>query len=357
MEQGQLPQLRSMLAAAQVNPAEVGFGLYLPALAAKELLDDIIQQRRWLHACKRSGWPIWTANAFPFGGFHQAKVKELAFQPDWTTAERLQYTCQVADLLALLMRPGSKGSISTCPLGYGADLADNLQARQNLKAAEQHLAEIHRQKGVHLVLSLEPEPDGGFECVADLAAWLHEFFADSEYLGVCWDLCHGEVVGETAEQVLAALEQYQVPCGKVQISAALLLQEVSPEVDALLKQLADDPWFHQVRAKGVGWRDLPDFLASDAYQSLRQGGEGGYGIHCHVPVHRADYLPGLAGTEWRGAVKAALRVGIRDFELETYTLPVLPAELLEKQGLLGTFVAEISACFHELGLDTTREDP
>jgi hypothetical protein len=371
MEQGQLPQLRGMLTESAIDPTEVGFGLYLPARATEEMFADVMQQRRWLHACKRSGWPIWTANAFPFGGFHSEKVKELAFQPDWTTSERLQFTCQVADLLAMLMRSGSKGSISTCPLGYGPELAENTQARDHLQAAEQHLAEIHRQKGVHLVLSLEPEPDGGFERVADLAAWLHQHFPGSEYLGVCWDLCHGEVVGETAEQVLAALEQYQVPCGKVQISAALLLQSIQPPVDALLNQLADDPWFHQVRSKKAAsaagqsaldpatlrWRDLPDFLASEAYQHLKQVGEGEYGIHCHVPVHRADYLPGLAGTEWRGAVKAALGAGIRDFELETYTLPVLPAELLEEQGLLGTFFAEISACFHELGLDTTRTNP
>lgn len=372
MEVGQLPQLRRMLAEAGMDAAEVGFGLYLPALAAEELLAEPVQQRRWLHACHRAGWPIWTANAFPFGGFHQDKVKELAFQPDWTTSERVQYTCQVADLLACLMKPGSRGSISTCPLGYGADLQHNETARRHLKQAEDYFAEVHRQHGVHLVLSLEPEPDGGFERVADLAHWFHRHFPDSEYVGVCWDLCHGAVVGESAEQVLTALQKYRVPCGKVQISAALLLGQANAEVDSLLQQLADDPWFHQVRGldgDSAAWRDLPDFLGSAEYQRLRlaedgdkvatgaDGGVGGFGIHCHVPVHRGDYLPGLQGTEWKEAVKAALAAGIRDFELETYTLPVLPAELLEEQGLLGTFVAEMSACFQQLGLDTTRVDP
>ncbi len=354
MAEGSLPQLRSLLPKAGIDPPQAGFGLYLPALAAEQLLESAEAKNRWLHACHRSGWPIWTANAFPFGGFHGSQVKELAFQPDWTSEERLDFTCKVAELLAALMPHGSQGSISTCPLGYGSHLAEDVTARQNLKRVEKYLQELARRSGVHLVLSLEPEPDGGFERVADLAKWLHQHFPGSEHLGICWDLCHGAVVGESANEALSAMENYQVRCGKVQISAALVLRSVQPDVDQLLKQLADDPWFHQVRGvDGTAWRDLPDFLASADYARLQRGGDGEFGIHCHVPVHRSDYLPGLEATPWRDGVKAALRAGIRDFELETYTLPVLPAELLEEQGLLGTFVAEMSACFRELGLDTT----
>lgn len=348
-----------MLAPAGMDPQQVGYGIYLPAQAAGELLADDALKQRWLNACKESGWPIWTANAFPFGGFHSSKVKELAFQPDWSTAERLQYTCQVADLMAALMESGSRGSISTCPLGYGSQLNDDPDVRWHLQAAADHLARVYQQHGVHLTLSLEPEPDGGFERVEDLAAWLQQHFGGNPHLGVCWDLCHGAVVGESAADVIAALERYQVPCGKVQISAALLLQQANPAVDQLLQDLAQDPWFHQVRGTdgASAWSDLPDFLASDAYRQMQQIEGGSYGIHCHVPVHRGDYLPGLAGTEWKEQLKAALEAGIRDFELETYTLPVLPAQLLEEQGLLGTFVAELSACFRQLGLDTTRTGP
>ncbi|MFQ5750179.1 MAG: hypothetical protein ACE5H3_12105, partial [Planctomycetota bacterium] len=98
-----------------------GFGLYLSARAAEEMGASPARRKRLKEALERAGVEVWTANAFPFGGFHDTRVKERAFLPDWRSAERLAYSLQVAGILAFLMEPGSQGCLSTCPLGFGPD--------------------------------------------------------------------------------------------------------------------------------------------------------------------------------------------------------------------------------------------
>ncbi|MHC4824306.1 MAG: hypothetical protein ACYTEP_09835, partial [Planctomycetota bacterium] len=198
--------------------------------------------------------------------------------------------------------------------------------------------------------------DGAFERVTDLARWLEKHITPAllPQLTVCWDLCHGAVVGESAQEVLDTLHQTGVAVGKVQISSALHIPG-HPSVKhlALLQGLTDDPYLHQVRGidpagQAGAFADVPAYLASSepaAWRDLR--------IHCHVPVSSSEFQDGLHATEWSSAVELALDRGITTFELETYTLPVLPPALLEAQGPIGTMVAESLACRRALKLDTT----
>ena len=66
-------------------------GMRLSAVAAAELLEDdqLEQFQAWL---VRENAYVYTINGFPFGAFHGTRVKEKVYQPDWTTAERLDYT-------------------------------------------------------------------------------------------------------------------------------------------------------------------------------------------------------------------------------------------------------------------------
>jgi hypothetical protein len=384
---GALPELHQRLQGAS-QPQTVGFGLYLSAQAAAELCADERLRADWQQALAQSPWPIWTANAFPYGGFHARKVKQAAFLPDWTSPQRLHYTEQVTRLLADVCAPGERASVSTCPLGYGPTALQSDATLHHLTAMQKHLVELENETGVHITLAFEPEPDGAFERVDDLARWLQQNLPQHHHLGICWDLCHSAVVNETAAEVLAALDRYEIPCGKVQISAALIAQQpFTPELAQLLADLALDPWFHQVRGQTSGgtplsWPDLPDFLDARSDSPTNPGpsirasdpeappeptastldleappeptasASDQVRIHCHVPVHRREFLPGLSGTPWQVALQAALRAGIQDFELETYTLPVLPQSFLQEHGLVGTLFAEIQACFDLIGLDT-----
>ncbi|MCH2102237.1 MAG: metabolite traffic protein EboE [Planctomycetes bacterium] len=347
-----------------------GFGLYLAAAAIEELQADRGLRQDFLDEARACGWPIWTANAFPFGGFHGEQVKELAFLPDWRSPERLAYTVGVAEVLGELMPAGACGSLSTCPLGYGPDAREDPRSAQHLLALADELDRIAAMHDVHLTLAIEPEPDGGFERIDDLTSWLQRH-AQHPRLGVCWDLCHSAVVGERAEEVLAALRKTGVAVGKVQVSAALRSgPQFGSAACALTESLAADRYFHQARWTGKGedraWPDLPALVAeSDWAESLGlQDQSGELRVHCHVPIHSEAAVTGWLQTDWRSMIRAAYVAGCRDFEVETYTLPVLPSALLPKGtkdpcevDLAETMADELFAAAGEIGLDTGPADP
>ena len=60
-----------------------------------------------------------TLNGFPYGNFHGQRVKEHVFQPDWTTPERFEYTC---NLFRILARIGDENAdrltVSTLPASH-----------------------------------------------------------------------------------------------------------------------------------------------------------------------------------------------------------------------------------------------
>ncbi|MDA0666454.1 MAG: hypothetical protein O3A50_01565 [Planctomycetota bacterium] len=341
-------------AAGKTGP--FGFGLHFSARAAAEiaasktLLEDIRQ------ALSEASVTAWTANAFPFGDFHASSVKESAFLPDWSSPERSEFTVQVAHLLAELAPDDDRPlSISTCPIGYGPKALAHPDTLKHLLFTAACLQHLGRQFQRDIILAIEPEPDGNFERVSDLATWLYHHIPQDllPQLGVCWDLCHGAVVGESASEVLETLHNTGVRVGKVQISSALAIPgHPTSESLALLQALTDDPYLHQVRGDqpdgvAASFPDMPAFLGlPDAakWSNLR--------VHCHVPVSRSEYPGGLSGTPWKEAVSQCLNAGIRDFELETYTLPVLPAEFLAERGQVGTMVDESLSCIQALKLDT-----
>jgi len=324
-------------------------GLAVSAAAAAAFAADPAARRRLQAALAAAGVTVWTANAFPFGGFQGDRVGPRAFLPDWTDPARLAFTRDVARLLVDLVPVDPtgvrRGSLSTCPVGYGPAAVADPRTRRHLEGAALALEELAAATGVELALGLEPEPDGGFERVADLASFLAALDAPPGRLGVCLDLCHLAVVGEDPGAAVAALAAHHVPLAKVQVSAALrLAPDAPPGTMALLSDLAADPWLHQVRADdGGAWPDLAPYLEQRARPS------SAVRIHAHVPLHLAAPAPGLAATDWRGGL-AAVRAAVAeaalptpDLEVETYTLtrlsPTLRGGTLEE-----VLLAETLAC-------------
>lgn len=330
------------------GPGVLGFGIYLSAAGAAELLADAAARAALAAALADSGLEVWTANAFPYGGFHDAQVKERAFLPDWSSAERLRYTVDAAEVLALLAPPGATLSLSTCPLGYGPATLRSATARDHLLRARDALDDLSRRRQAPVRLALEPEPDGAFERADALCLWLASLESDrpaaDRRLALCWDLCHAAVVGETMPEVLEALAASGTPLGKVQVSAALARAgAVSPPALARLQDFARDPYLHQVRARDaqgadLAWADLPAFLADAGAANARD-----LRIHCHVPIHHPDFGGGFTGTPWREAVAALARRG-GDFEIETYTLPVLPSSVRAGAAVPELLAQEYLAC-------------
>nr|MDQ3620864.1 hypothetical protein [Verrucomicrobiota bacterium] len=92
-----------------------GLGLRIAQEAATQLLGDkaLIEEARDFFL-EQQLYPF-SINGFPYGQFHQGRVKENVYAPDWRSNERRDYTMQLADIFSQFLPPEVDGSISTVP--------------------------------------------------------------------------------------------------------------------------------------------------------------------------------------------------------------------------------------------------
>ncbi len=362
---------------AQASPDQpFGLGFRLAAQAAQDLrAPTALAEMKDLLA--RHDLYVFTLNGFPYGPFHGVRVKEEVYQPDWSFAERLDYTNQLADLLLRLLPddPSIEGSISTSP-GTFRPLADDparvARIVDHLLQHVAHLVRLHRASGRTIALAIEPEPMCMLETIDETAAFIEGRLLERagldrlatltgldrkgaelalrRHLGVCYDVCHAAVEFEDAGGSLARLRAAGIAVPKLQLSAALRVPRMSAELAAWLLRFDDGVYLHQVVAR-AGDRlsrhlDLPQALAEYA----RTGGDAEWRVHCHVPVFMAE--AGLAATTqpFLAEILALHRAQAisAHLEVETYTWDVLPPALREVD--MATAIArELAWCRAELG--------
>ncbi len=306
-----------------------GLGLRLSNRAARELA-----QPRELMAFKellaRENLFAFTVNGFPYGDFSGRRVKESVYAPDWRAGERLDYTLLLAGILHALLPPGEEGSISTVPGSWKPWIRgpeDLAAIRKNFVDTAGKLDLLAQHFGRAVRLALEPEPG----CLLETTPEAVEFFGTlppetREYVGVCLDACHAAVSFEEPLESLSALLAAGVRVAKVQLSSALrvALPEGLPDIAPF-----DEPvYLHQARLRGAdgkiaSYPDLPDFFT--AYK----GDPGELRVHFHVPLFFEGR--GALGTTAESLspdfFRAALKGGVRHFEIETYSFGVLPPEM------------------------------
>lgn len=351
-----------------------GLGLRLGARAASELAlpGELRAFRDFLAA---ENLYVFTVNAFPYGRFHGARVKQDVYKPDWREPDRLAYTNQVADILAELLPDGVAGSISTVPGSYGEWIrtpADLAAMAANLGAAALHAHQLLDRTGRDLAIALEPEPD----CLLESTGETIRFFEDvllpqagrwliesgsvpasgadrllRRHLGMCLDTCHLALRNEELVASCRALAQHGIAVPKIQLSAALDAPAV-PAAAAALAQFCDPVYLHQVSAIDSEGRPV---RRGDLDQALLDWQAQGcppehWRVHCHVPIYfQGDRTLGsTAGAITPGLLKAARDAGTRHFEIETYTFNVLPAAL-RSEGVVASVVREYRHLF-ELGV-------
>jgi len=274
-----------------------------------------------------------TVNAFPFGDFHGARVKEEVYAPDWTTDERLRYTIAVAELLATLNEPGADVSLSTVPISFKPWKVDLGGATTRLLEAAEALRKIELWTRVRVRIALEPEPFCTLETAAEMEAYWTGVLAPAasdarllEYLGVCPDTCHHAVRWESGADALDRYAAAAIPIPKIQLSSAL-------EADRMedLLPFAEPRYLHQVVGRDGG--DLLD-LGADGPEP-----RGPLRCHFHVPIHKAAV--GACRTTRADMDEALARAlstdATRCLEIETYTWDVLP---LREGELLDSLEAE-----------------
>lgn len=308
---------------ARLGVSRLGVGLWLSADLAAALAADPAAVARLRAALTARGLEVVTFNGFPYRGFHDPVVKLAVYTPDWTDPARLDYTVDLARVLAALLPDDvERGSVSSLPLAWrtpwDAERAD--AARRQLDELAKRLAGVAAETGRSINVGLEPEPGCIVESTMDAAAHLSE--VDADWLGVCLDACHLAVGFEDPAGALGRLASAGLPVVKLQASCAL---ECAGPDRGELASFVEPRFLHQTRERdGGGVDDLDAALAGGL------PGRAPWRVHFHVPVH-ADPAGSLTST--RPALRATLDALLagpaaitKHVEVETYTWQVLPVE-------------------------------
>ena len=291
-----------------------------------------------------------TVNGFPYGPFHGTRVKEDVYQPDWTRAERAEYTIGLAELMADLNPQKTDISLSTVPGTFKPLGAGNEQrmADYYLRCAA-FCHDLREQTRRTVQIAIEPEPFCFLETIEETVAFFeHYLFSDAavatmagltglsrgdaaaalhRHLGLCYDVCHAAVEYEDPAGSIAALRAAGIPVHKLQLSAALHVPTVTPDARAALRAFDEPTYLHQVIARTpAGLRADPDLAPALA----RAGTDGEeWRIHFHVPLFVDDIPPFRSTQPFLKEILALHKAApiSPHLEVETYTWGVLPADL------------------------------
>ena len=337
-------------------------GLRLSDQASREILETgrLAAFKRWLddHQCY-----VFTLNGFPYGKFHNTRVKEEVYRPDWTSSARLEYTNRLFDILAELLPPGLEGSVSTLPGSFKEFIRDDASVQaiqQNLWNCVDHIERVSRRKGQSFHLGLEPEPLGLFETTPETVAFFERMAAVRpaeqdrllRYLGVNYDTCHLAVEFEEPAESVGRLRAHGIKISKIHLSSALKVKP-APEARKFLAAFADDTYLHQVVVRNGGpnltrYKDLDLALAAAEISNPSNAAE--WRIHFHVPIHSpATALTSTTVDHLRGVLDL-LKVDPRfcsHLEMETYTWEVMP-QALKNRNVVDQLAAEYDWCLREL---------
>jgi X-X-X-Leu-X-X-Gly heptad repeat protein len=302
--------------------AEVlGLGLWLAAPVAAALADAPAARRRLRRELDAHGFEVVTLNGVPY---RTPQEPRGVYQPDWTSRQRLEYTLNLARVLAdLLPEDAMCGSVSTIPLAWREpwDAAAAAACARLLDELAEGLTEVAWRTGRLIQVGFAPEPGCVVETTEQAVAMLRG--VDTDRIGVCLDLAHLACAWEDPVQALTRLEDEGLPVVKVQVSAALEVADPAAAGEAL-RSYAVSRWLRQTRsASGAGADDLDEALAEQL--------PGPWRVRYHVPVH-AEPDPPLATTRpvLRDALDALLGgpTAVCDhLEVATYTWQAPPDQL------------------------------
>lgn len=345
-----VPQVKARVCAA----APFGVSLRLSNASASTLAGDPSERERLKAFLTDNDMYVYTVNAFPYGPFKNVRVKEQVYEPDWRSEERVQYTMNVADVLADIGAPDMNPSIQSAPLGFkpnvtGPEVVDSYA--ENVLRVAAHLVGLRERTGSTVTLALEPEPYCFLETTDETIAFFEQhvysgkgarrlaqlaglaasdaLIALRRHIGVVFDMCHQALEYEDMADSLGKLVDAGIPIFKLQEAAAVQIPQVTDEIIEHLRRYAATVYLTQTMQMRDGqvarFLNLED--AFDAWKSDPRPCE--WRVHFHVPVFLDD-LGGFRST--RFAIEDALRVHRKNplspqLEIETYTWDVLPDEL------------------------------
>lgn len=346
-----------------------GLGLRLSNKASEELDfgENLVEFQKWL---VDTDVYVFTMNGFPYGNFHDERIKDQVHVPDWTTKNRLIYTKRMFDQLAFLISDEISGGISTSPISYkhwhGTEALKKeafLRGAEHLAEIALHLFHLEADTGKYLHLDIEPEPDGMLENSDEVLRFFSRYLLPiakpilkeklgknaaevseiiHRYITVCYDICHFSLAFEEPGETFQKFENAGIKIGKIQVSSALKICSQVSGNDKIWESLAlfDEPtYLHQVTER-IGdtvktYSDLPVILEKrKEFVELR--------AHFHVPIFMEQFGKLYATQDHILKVIDYLKNNpiSEHLEIETYTWDVLPEEL--KKDLSESIIREIN---------------
>jgi sugar phosphate isomerase/epimerase len=298
---------------------------------------------------------LYTVNAFPYGPFKNQIVKEQVYEPDWSSEKRLQYTMNVATILAEVAPDFVNPSIQTPPLGFKPNVTSTAVIEayaENIRKLATHVNNIYKYKGRTVTLAIEPEPACFLETTKETIDFFNKYLRTAKsyknlagktgatiegakeimarHVGIVYDICHQALEYEDITKSLAALKKEKIAVWKLQQAAAMMIPVVTKEKVEAVKKYAKTIYLtqtHQRDKKGkiTRYLNLEDAIA--AWEKKPVACE--WRIHFHVPVFLEDLGP-FKST--RFAIEEAMAFQKKhrlsdQLEIETYTWDVLPDEL------------------------------
>lgn len=324
-------------------------GLRLSAKATEELLEHN-NLDNFIHWLKTENAYIYTINGFPYGAFHNTRVKENVYKPDWTSNARLTYTNNLFNIIAELAPAESGGSVSSLPGSFKDFHANEALIFRNLYACAEHIELLSEQYEKDLHLGLEPEPLGHFENTQETLDFFQRFhdWAKSQNLdsnlihtriGLNYDTCHFALQYENPQESLDLFHKNNIRISKIHLSNALSINPQNPKAIEAIQPFNEPTYLHQVITKNdegkiQRYTDLPNFLDEVKKHSQITNHEsqieGEARIHFHIPLH-AEPAPPLASTKDHAQQTLTYLknhpLTCNHLEMETYTWGVLPKQL------------------------------
>lgn len=339
------------------NP--IGIGLRLSNEASIELIkkENLLEFKAWL---KEHDAYIFTMNGFPYGEFHNKIVKDQVHVPDWTTAERVDYTIRLFHILSVLLPAHLDGGISTSPLSYKLWFKTKEQlancretGTKNVLQVIENLIRLHKTTGKLLHLDIEPEPDGLLETGEEFIEWFENDLLRlgipvikkqfnisgkkaeeliKEHLRLCYDVCHFAIGYEPHKKIIDELLKRGIKIGKIQVSAALKSKmglNQRNRIKQTFENFNEPVYLHQVIAKTTDgkllrYSDLPAALKEIDNPVFTE-----WRAHFHVPIFTKTFNL-LSSTQDEIAEVLSFQKNnpfTNHLEVETYTWDVLPPEL------------------------------
>jgi hypothetical protein len=299
---------------------------------------------------KEYNYSVFTLNAFPYGEFHNIKVKEKVYRPDWRDQKRLDFTCNSADILNELLPLGVQGSISSVPGAYKYDLKnlpiDNLLIAKHLIKTAEYFSRIYENTGKKIILALEMEPDCLWESPVEFVEFYQKYLSENkyatEYIGVCYDTSHQELIHRlNPGSGLQFFIDNNIKIAKIQLSAALKTKQATILDFQDLKSFDEYVYLHQTRLFSSTGNIMKSFR--DIPETFNGATDGFLSSHFHIPVFIEDISDRLLPA--KSELKAVLNLLKKtpkicsNIEIETYTYNVLP-QILNKQTLIENITEE-----------------